>query len=161
MGYRNYISRIHKLEYTKCKLSGLESLRDKTEDLHEIGKYYDSPDLEIIDNVSDEDEEYMVITRDSLLAIIKDYSDRHLKFLKSLKPMDELSEESVYDNRNSAERFVQNQIRNWSDPEMLVYNLSSKDQLSSSFEVQYEVFDLIRVYKTFNEEKYYLVYRGS
>ena len=161
MGYRNYISRIHKLEYTKCKLSGLESLRDKTKDLHEIGKYYDAPDFEIIDDVSDEDEEYMVITRDSLLAIIKDYSDRHLEFLKSLKPMDELGGEGVYDNRNSIERFIQNQIRNWSEPEMLVYNLSRKDQLSSSFEVQYEVFDLIRIYKTFNEEKYYLVYRGS
>lgn len=160
MGYRNYIGQINKLEYTKSKLANLEYLREMTTDLHEIGKYFDAPSFDVIDDVSDEDEEYMVITRDSLLALIKNYSDRHLAYLKSLKPESELSKESVYDNSNSIERFVRNQIRSWSDPEMLVYNLKG-ESLSSSFEFQYEVFDLIRIYKTFNEDKYYLVYRGS
>lgn len=157
MGYRNYISQIDKIEYTKSKLSGLEDLREKTFDLHEIGKYYDSPKLEVIDDVGDEDEEYMIITKESLLLLIKDYSDRHLEYLKSLKPESELA---TYNKNRSVETFINKQIRNWSEPDMLVYNLKG-ESLSSSFEVQYEVFDLVRIYKTFDENKYYLVYRGS
>lgn len=107
--------------------------------------------------MSDEDEEYLIITKDPLLAIIKDYSDRHLEYLKSLKPENELN---TYDKHNSVETFINNQIRCWSEPDMLVYNLKG-ESLSSSFEVQYKVFDLIRIYKTFNDEDYYLVYRGS
>ncbi len=159
MGYRNYIARINKEDYVKSRLIDDEEYRhDKTEDLHEIGKYYDSPeeDWEVIDDFSGEEDEYVVITLESLKSIIKQYANNHLTYLKKL------DEENEFGEVVTSKNYVEGQIRQWSQAESLVYNIDcSDDELVNSWSYEYTIFDLVRIYKTFDSENYYLIYRGG
>lgn len=168
VGYRNYIGRIKKDDLTKLMLKmSYELKREATEELYEIGKYYSRPDdgFEIIYDLSDTDTEYMIITRDSLKAIIKQYSEMHLDYLKSLiKTDDELTNEEKAKKElgylDTPKRYIEKKISEWKRPGRLVYDLGTGNRLVKSWAIEYEVFELVKIYKEFDEEKYHMVYRG-
>lgn len=169
MGYRNYISRIKKSDLPKLSLlDDYDFRRDMTEELHEIGKYYDHPDdeWEELYDFGDDDTEYKIITKKSLKAIIKQYEQSHLKYLQDLiKPDEELTEDDKmkieFGYRDTPHKYVQKKIMEWERADSLVYDINdNSDRLVKSWAMEYEIFELIRIYKSFDEEKYYLVYEG-
>jgi hypothetical protein len=168
MGYRNYIGRIKKNDITKLMLTMNREFRDEaTEELYEIGKYYSSPEngFEVICDLSDTDVEYKVITKNSLRAIIKQFSQFHLDFLKSLtKTDDELTIEEKADKElgylKNIKEYIQEQIYSWEKPEALIYDLDDPNRLVKSWNYQYAVIELVKIYKEFDDEEYSLVFMG-
>ena len=154
MGYRNYLYKINKQNYVEGKLRYDYDDNIVTE-LYEIGKYVDSKLVEklIVIFPSPDDEEFQVIDIESIPEIITYYSNRHLNFLNSLK--DGTSEQFTL------ESYIYSQIRRWSSPKDFIYNVD-KNMVSivNSWEFQYEIFDLLRIYKTFNVEHDYLLWVG-
>ena len=154
MGYRNYLYKINKQNYVEGKLRYDYDDNIVTE-LYEIGKYVDSKLVEklIVIFPSPDDEEFQVIDIESIPEIITYYSNRHLNFLNSLK--DGTSEQFTL------ESYIDSQIRRWSSPKDFIYNVD-KNMVSivNSWEFQYEIFDLLRIYKTFNVEHDYLLWVG-
>ena len=167
MGYRTYICQIKKEDYDEEKIkNNYDYLREKTEELHELGKYYNANDFEgfeIVHNLGDDDREYYVITRDSLLAIIKDYHNKTLSYYKSI--FTQQKEADHYRDPELPIDCVEKKLREWGDDSfkygLYPYNLKLNDPcIVNSWSFEYAIFELVRVYKTFNPETHYMVYRG-
>lgn len=162
MGYRNYLGRIKKSKYDKSKMKDWEYRNKNIEEFYELGKHIDQ---DLVDNLiyikkfNSEDCEYSIIDVESIPKIVAFYAQKHLDFLKKLLVEKPVDEKYLYPIAN-AEDFVKNQIENWETPKYL-YNLQ-KDQenIVSSWEYQYLIFELVRIYKTFDAEKCYLTWTG-
>lgn len=173
MGYRNYICTIDKTDYTKLRLLNEQTeefedfKHEKTNRLFEIGKYYNRPEgFEIIDDLSDGDTEYVVITKNSLLAIIKDHARRHLDFLNDLVYEKDLTDEDKefrqLDGKKTVEQYIELEKRKWSEPEIYIYNTCpDSDVIVTSWAFQYEVFELLRIFKSIDDENNYVVFSGG
>lgn len=145
-----------------------EYRREKVEELYEIGKNYDSyPEgFDIIHDLSHEDGELIVVSHDSILAIVRDFAQKHLDYLKKMiTPYEELSEIDKINkdlgHLDSAEDFVKRQINQFKEPELMVYDADlNSPNLVKSWNYQFELFEILRIYKTFDTEKYYVMYYG-
>jgi hypothetical protein len=170
VGYRNHISRIEKKELPKLSLlDDHEYQREVTEDLYEIGKYYEHPDedWEELYNFDSEDTEYKIITKESLKAIIRQFAKWHLEYLQGLvKSEENLTSTEKHERergiRDTPLTYVQKKLMEWEMAESVVYDIDDDSHnIVHSWSYEYIVFELIHIYKTFDDEKYYLVYRGS
>lgn len=180
LGYRNYIGKISREDLTKLLLihekpdseEKFEMMwdfqRNVIDEMHEIGKYYDTPDdgFEVVHDLSDEDTELKIITHDSIKAIIRQYAQKHLDYLKDLmKPEEEMTEEEKFERKHgykdTLKKHIESQIRQWERPEDLVYDIDlDSDRLVKSWNFQYELFELLHIYKSFDRENDYVVYTG-
>ena len=156
MGYRNYLCRIKKLDYVEGK-SYFDYEDNIITELYELGKDVDNDLVEGLIVVSsfdeDKDIEFKIIDIESIPKIVSYYAKKHLNFLKSLK--DGTSE------RYNFESYIDSQIRSWSEPRIFIYDdFKGREKLVSSWDYQYEIFDLIRIYKTFNSENNLLIWTG-
>lgn len=155
MGYRNYLYKIKKSDYVDGRQEW-DYEDGLIEELYELGKYVDSEirdGLIILSEAESVDGEFDVIDIESIPHIISHYSKKQLNFLNSLK--DGTSHQYDF------ESYIDDQIRKWSHPDDFIYDLNKeKENIVNSWEFQYEIFDLIRIYKTFDSEKYYLLWVG-
>ena len=165
MGYRNYFSRILKTDLQIFALSqDYEFRREKTQRLYELGKYIDPRILIVVKDVSDwseEETEYKAIELDSIKNVVKVYSDLHIHFLTKVSEKGKNEEETSLEDIPTPAQFVEEQINHWCKAEKLVYN-DEKDQeeIVRSWEYQYEIFEMLRIYKTFDSENHYLIWEG-
>lgn len=154
MGYRNYLCLLKKEDFKEGK--SYFEYGDELKTLHELGKYVEGELIDkftVIYNLDDEDTEFKIIDIESVLHIIEHYSKKQLSFLQSVKN----GENQLFD----AQKLLDNQIREWATPQALIFNIDKKDDsLVNSWSFQYVIFDLIRIYKTFDVEKHYLVWTG-
>ena len=167
MGYRNYFGRILKSDFDKEKLKDIEYRYEHTERLFELGKdvNYDFEIKKFFD-YNDYDTEYAIIELNTILQFVEDYRKRYVKYLeRMIKPEEELSEDDKYILKydgNTLKGFIDSEIRNWKNAESLVYNIKKDDEtIVKSWSYNYEIFELLRIYKTFDEENYYLVWIGG
>lgn len=138
------------------------------EELHEIGKYYEAPDdgFKVTHDLSDEDTEFKVITHESIKAIIRQYAAKHLEYLKKCAVMDkDLDERGLYEREHGymdgAQQYVEKQIREWEKAEILLYDIDlDNPRLVKSWSYQFELFELLRIYKTFDRENDVVIYEG-
>lgn len=178
MGYRNYFSKLKKADYDRAKLEkrDYDYHRSNIIELFELGKDVDREvvdSFKVIENYNDEDTELIVIEPSAILNVVEHYSKKHLKFLKGLlgEYDDTFSEWEKVDleyrkeeNQGicTAEKFVKDQIYRWSEAETRVYNDNLKrDNIVESWEYQYEIFELLRIYKSFDFKTCYLVWEGK
>ena len=155
MGYRNYLEKISKSDYVEG-----QSFWDYDDDiiieLHGLGKYIDSElvdDLITISSSDDGDGEFKIIDIESIPKIVSHYAKKHLDFLKTL-------DKGITKHFNF-ESYIKKQIIQWSRPERFVYNIDkNSDKIVRSWEFQYEIFNLIYIYKTFDVEKNFLLWTG-
>ena len=153
MGYRNYISSIKKKDFVDCR-----QLWDYDDgvitNLYELGKYIDNEVREGLITIGESDSddgEFCIIDIESIPVIISHFSKKHINFLNSVK--------SGESRQFTLESYIDDQIRQWSRPESFIYNINKDyDALVNSWEYQYEIFDLIRIYKTFDVENNYLLW---
>jgi len=155
MGYRNYISMIKKEDFVEGQ-QWWNYNDDIIEELHELGKYVDMEvrdGLIVTSETFSEDGEFDIIDIESIPHVVSCYAKSFTKFLESLKD----GTNQIY----NYESYIEEQIRRWINADSLVYNIDkNKDKLVSSWEFQYEIFDLIRIYKTFDTENYHLLWLG-
>jgi hypothetical protein len=154
MGYRNYLCRIKK----EGLIEGKEyfDYDNEIENLHELGKYVDSEisdGLIVLKDLDDEETEFKIIDIESIPHIVSHYAKKTLKFLESV----DKGENQIFD----AEKMLKDAILEWNHPETFIYNIDKKDDsIVRSWSYQYAIFDLIRIYKSFDTEKYYLLWTG-
>lgn len=182
MGYRNYIGRMSKEAYLDNKDLTVKELCEKFEDkgdideydgekfyyfsgrdlptyeeLYELGKWCD---FEIEDfketfftKWEDGDCEFSVATKELLLAIIEHYRKRVEIGYK--EQLEKTPEELKVD--------INRKIREWGGDkwEMCPFNLDLENEtIVRSWLYEYAVFDLVRIYKTFDWENDVLIYSG-
>ena len=154
MGYRNYLYKIKKEDLVEDKSRW--DYDEEIQEIYEFGKYVDAElrdGLITIKDMDDEDCEFQIIDIESLVPIITHYASKFSTFLESLKD----NTNDVYNHQT----YIEEQITRWSKPDTYIYNLNkNKENLVNSWEYQYEIFDLIRIYKTFDTEKYHLLWLG-
>jgi hypothetical protein len=172
MGYRNYLSRIPKSVYEEIKdLSTAELCKKydgednyfsvfdipELEDIHELGKYCDFPidDLksDFFTKYKDSDCECSIAKKELLLALIEDYRVKVLSWYQNLK--DEPLDKHIIHTKTM--------INEWggSSWEIWPYDIDEKNKtIVSSWKYEYEVFELVRILKSFDWENDVLIYRG-
>jgi len=173
MGYRLYLGKISKDEHDKMQKMSYaylcEKYGDKGEDfvsvyqlvkeLHGFGKYYNvdtskyNPFFakkEIQDYFSN-DHDFWIVDKDFLLGIIE----------KERKEMAEWYKECESKTYEELLFQIKKLAKEWSGEYYLPYNLDlSKPHLVDSWQRDYAIFDLIRIYKSFDFENNLLVYYG-
>ena len=156
MGYRNYLSRISKSDYVEGK-PYFDYKDNILTELYELGKDVDNDLVEglIVISSFDEDEEteFKIIDIESIPKIVSFYSKKHLKFLNSIK--------DGTNERSDPKTYIDSQIRMWSEPEIFIYDIyKGRENMVSSWEYQYVIFELINIYKRFDSENNLLIWTG-
>lgn len=175
MGYRNYLSKVRKEVYLEVKDLTIDELTEKYgkgddddryftprelptfKELHELGKYCDFPidDLksEFFTKFSDSDCEFSVATKELFLAIIEDYRLNTLNWYTS--QLDEPYEKLIENNKRMISEWGGDGLK------MTPYDLSNNsDNIVSSWKYEYAVFELVRLFKSFDWENDVLIYNG-
>ena len=170
MGYRLYIGKVDKAEHDKMQKMSVTYLKEKygddecvsvydlAKELYNFGKYYEvdtknynhffaSPELQ--EYFSDYD--FWIVDKEFLLGIIeKERANIEQWYTENKeKPLEELV--AIQESRR----------REWSTEFCLPYSLDlEKPEVVSSWQREYVLFELVRIYKTFDWEKDLLVYYG-
>ncbi len=162
MGYRNYLYKIKKTKFDYKKIEKYGRYREKYFiNLYELGKDVDDElikNLIYIEKYDDCGTEFSIIDIESIPIICSNYARKHLIFLKRL--IDEKHDKSFWYIKNPDD-YVKDEIIKWENPESFIYNKNKTDnKIVESWEFQYEIFELLHIYKTFDDKKYYLIWQG-
>lgn len=187
MGYRNYIACIKHDEYEKIKNFTKEELYkykeedledghvgvyDVGEELYEFGKYcefgeknkfFESVFLnEELQKEMEDEHEFFIVKKEFLAHIIQYYSDRVKSFYQDL--MEGITNEQVTfkeipgDKANKLFEHIQGNAIEWR--EKGPYNLEKGNEITNSWKYEYSIFELIRIYKSFDWENDKMIYYG-
>jgi hypothetical protein len=112
-----------------------------------------------------EDFEPFVIGKEGLVCAIEDMRN---KIIANMEDALTSKPRHSWDPEDSGERcrmYIQDRLDEWSKFKELgnlynVYNLGSKDNIASSWLYEFEIFDLVRIYKTFNWENDVMLFYG-
>lgn len=181
MGYRLYLGKVDKEEHDKMqrmsypylcekygdvyskpeeKFDGNVSVYELVKELHGFGKYYDVDTTKYNTFFANkdvqahfEDNDFWIVDREFLLGIIE----------KERKAMADWYEECKGKTHEELIHQAESNASEWrGDFGVCPYNLDlGKPHLVDSWKRDYAIFDLIRIYKTFDFENNVLVYYGK
>lgn len=177
MGYRLYLGEVSKKEHKKMQAMSYADLCKKYGEFHangdmivgvyelvkmiyEFGKYYDPPRTKKIHFFTNKENREVFDEYDFWIV--------SKKFLKNIIEEERKFIEEWYSKKaEEREEVLRQQQREmateWGAGEWIKspYNLDiNKSELVSSWKREYQVFDLVRIYKTFDFEKNFLIYYG-
>jgi hypothetical protein len=180
MGYRNYIGYISKKEYNVIKDFTYEELCKHYDtdyvrphivtEIYEFGKYCDHLEFlrddfftnkETNEYFNNDDYEFFKTDKSCLKYWIEHYNENVKKYY-----LDLLDGIDVYgDVKNISEEKVRklvNHVNSMSSEWncLTPYDLENGDAVTKAWKYEYEIFELVRIYKTFNFKKNILVYYG-
>ncbi len=183
MGYRTYIASIPRREYdhimhfTKEELCAYKKVDDgyvgvydiATTKLYEFGKYTEFDNSKFFKPFfSDErlqsemcsDSDFYVVEKDYLKHIIEHYNEKVKAFYKEL--LSGITEDNVNSIPQSKAAEFYNHIRSNSNEwlHLTPFDLDSGDEVSTSWKYEYSIFELVRIYKSFDWESNLMVYYG-
>lgn len=173
MGYRNYIGKVKKEKYDE--LSSLSNKQivelydsygdslyfnvkeiTELEEIHEFGKYCEFDIKKHTKRffkdkmVFEDDEEFYIASPKFLECVIKDYHNNIINYYNKI--MDESDEQKNI--------YFKSKISEWSS--LKPYNLDlNNDVIVDSWKYEYVIFELVRIYKSFDWDNYLLIYYGS
>jgi hypothetical protein len=187
MGYRNYIGSLPKSEYEKIKnftkdelykhknvnakddSIGVYDITDK--ELYEFGKYCEFKtkgmfkpvflDEELQEEFTDESEFY-IVGKKFLKAVIENYTEKVKKIYVDL--LDGITNEHVTFKEIPADKalklfeHVHGNSFEWL--QVTPYNLDSGDAITTSWKYEYSIFELVKIYKTFDWKNNIMIYYG-
>lgn len=177
MGYRNYLGRMPKDVYDGVRDLSERDLKDlfgcpqddyfnprkhiQLEELHELGKYCEFPGIDMVKKPLfdkamswDTDEEYYVGGKSLIEYFIENYRESvHTYYEELFSSMD--------DNLNEVKFFFERRIDDWEGKYTKPYNLNTDSSaIVSSWLYEYAVFELVRIYKSFDYDNYVVTYTG-
>lgn len=177
MGYRNYFYSLPKEEYLKIKDMTIQELSkefsgEEDEDyfnwhdlekkglkeLYEFGKDCDfktkGNTQRFFSEFEDEDCEFLLAKKEMFIHCIENYRQKVSNYYRGL--MDKTEKEMK-------QHFAAKQ-RDWGGgvmSGMVPYNIDEEEEcLVNSWEYEYVIFELVRIFKTFDFEKNVLIYAG-
>lgn len=189
MGYRTYIGLIDKKEYDKISNFSIEQLKkykakkhkekynkDKTsvmsydlvKEIHGMGKYcnfdFCKKDFFLNEKTNKyitSDGEFFIIGPEGLESVINEYKKDIHEYYQKLRKQDE--KDIMLRRVQSVESFLDEKIDLWSGKynELLPIDMNKeKEEISQSWNKEYIIFELVRLYKTIDFNKHILVYYG-
>lgn len=154
MSYRNYIGQLPKnYIYNREDDSHPRDIKG-FKNIYELGKQCDFDTYEYstkFENFENNDEEFIIVNKEFLLSLIDEYRKNVVNYYTKLS-----NNEIV---RKTKEDHIQDRIVKWSSL-LKPYDLSDKEHITDSWEYEYSVFELVRIYKTFDWDNYLLIYLG-
>ncbi len=188
MGYRNYIARIKKDEYEKIKNftkdelyayksedinDGYIGVYDVSEEkaLYELGKYCEFGEKKFFKPVFlneqlqadfQEEHDFFIVGKDFLKHIIEHYNEKVKNFYKEL--IKDITNEQVSFKEIPQEvsmklfHHIHGNSMEWI--QMTPYDLDNGDEVTTSWKYEYAIFELVRIYKTFDWENDIMIYYG-
>lgn len=179
MGYRVRLGKVpkeYKEKFAECKTEEqaqalANSLSDTRQslyapffhtELHELGKYIDHKtpgEYEPFYNFELEEEEFYVLTKDGLIAIINGYREIVLSIYKN-----DLESLNTLSNLAELQGNLERKVREWDIqfdwcPITGMFDKESND-ITRSWMFEYAIFNLLHIYRTFDWENDYLIYSG-
>lgn len=188
MGYRNYIGKLPKEKWEKIKDLNEKELKtfinsgDDEEylgkrdigvvELYELGKYCDYDYKEFLGEFftdkdtnylfhNEDTEFYLVKDKQFLANIIHDYNQKVMEYYeKMLKNYDRqnisnLTQSEIFEGFEHLRSMYFEWMHNF------VYDLEVPDKITSSWKYEYAIFELIRIYKSFDWENDVMIYYGG
>lgn len=181
MGYRNYLGKFSKAKYENYKDLSEEELINKLnttfisripgyKEVCELGKYndFDPSLLKPFFSFKLEDEECYIASKEFLKSIIEYYSNEVYKsYEKTYELYVKLSNNEILDPQDIGDLLLAGRSKcfEWKSANHRPYYLDEtnkyvQDKIVRSWKYEYAVFELARIYKTFNWEKDLLIYSG-
>lgn len=176
MGYRHNIATIEKKVYEQIKDLTAEELKAFfnesdyvpmdcfAKNIFELGKYYNDEFLktfrtEVFSNEEVNvhfraDTDLYLISKEGFLAIIDSFREKVLNYYQDV--MNHADHKIMgYNSAPSPEQFIQEKIRTWGENctqlKLYPYNLTENNEdIVSSWEYEYAIFELVRIYKSIN-----------
>ncbi len=155
------------------------SMHDFIKEIYELGKYCQF-DLDsftsdfftesLTTKYFNSDKELFILSKEGFEQIIKSYADRTTRYYEKLaKPF--ISQDGSYDilplSDTKAEKeiiaiieCIRNKVRAWAGYGD-AYDLTAREEITTSWDIEYAIFELIRIYKSFDWDKDFLIYYGS
>jgi len=174
MGYRNYLGKVKKSKHDELGSLTNDQLVNLYGDVENNGDYVDVK--EITDHVKlyelgkycdfditkttkrffkeklpyEDDCEFIIASKEFLESIIEDYKKYIINFYTNIQNNSE----------EKKEYYFKNKITEWVT--LNPYNLDlDNDTIVDSWKYEYAIFELVRIYKTFDWKNYLLIYSGG
>lgn len=188
MGYRNYIAPLKKEEYNKIKNFTKKKLYeykkiDMKDDcvsvydipekaIYELGKYVEFGDEKFFKPVfknkklqkeMTEEYDFFIVGKDFLKHIIEHYAEKVKKIYT------ELLTEGVTNEQITFKEIPQEKALAWFNHirgnsvewlQLTPYNLDSGEEVTTSWKYEYSIFELVRIYKSFDWKNNLMIYYG-
>jgi hypothetical protein len=165
--------------YNKGEEENHVSHSDIVDEIYEFGKYCD---FEIDDFKTplfkkkkthdhiNEDCELVVLSKEGLAKIIENYRNKNIEYYKSMyKPFEDKDERFKFgqfitltdEQKEAIEKIRYLLISKFNEWTMKApYNLENGDEVTDSWSYEYSIFELVRIYKTFDWKNKILIYYG-
>lgn len=184
MGYRNYIGSISKREYNKIKklpkeefykLRGVDPEDDYigpyniVKDIYEFGKYCDFPlkgltkkfftDKAFHDDMNN-DGELVLVDKRFMEMVIKHYHEKIKAYYADMLDGIDMDDKTTWTPEKFTKLFqhVRSMSIEWR--QLTPYDLENGDSVTTSWKYEYELFELVRIYKSFDWKKNVMAYYG-
>ena len=189
MGYRNYIGRLDKKEHLKIKDYSLEELythkglkyEDYPDDVYigvydvsqevifEFGNYCNEPPKECMSPVFtnkdtqeyfNEDHEFYIVDKEFIKWKIEEYNKTVVSLYEKLIPDLEKSIDPIPDEETISKWYCHLRSMSIEWRMLTPFNLDEGDEVTTSWKFEYLIFELVRIYKTFDWENNIMIYYG-
>ena len=144
------------------------------EEVIECGKYFDSPTAEKIKedsiNLSNEDGEFNIVKPEGLLIAAKYYRDKTVDYYKKVIRSTYMTDEEIkasedfYGERPNIESIFRTKINDLINgglfPDERKNQIKGERALLYTWDYEFDLFNLIHLYKTIDWDKYYLIWQG-
>lgn len=188
MGYRNYLYTIPKKNVKRVRKLNLKEIKEKYGDkeddgyvdyenvlkdmkcIFEYGKLYWDDTIERIHNTGErlfldgevqenfEDLDIYLVGKEALKVTIEIYENKIKNMYKNLLNNDDLKDSEV---RSKLESHIAEYSNWWNRSYVGLLNLDESDEcICNSWLYEHQIFELVRLYKTIDFEKYDLVFLG-
>lgn len=177
MGYRNYLGIISKREFNKIKKLSKEELYklrgiDLEDDYigpYEFGKYCDFPMKGLtkkfftnkdFHNDMNNDGEFVLIDKRFIEMTIKHYHGKIKSYYTEMLEGIDMDDKTTWTPEKFATLFYHVRSMSIEWRQLTPYDLENGEEITTSWKYEYEIFELIRIYKSFNWKKNVMAYYG-
>jgi len=125
--------------------------------IHPGGPFFKNKDTQKYYN---SDHEIMIIEKDFVKNVIEHYTNKVKNYYKELLKDIDIKNKDTFTQDNFYKLWEHINSFNSEWNMLTPYDLEKGDEVTNSWKFEYEIFELIRIYKHFNYKKNLLVYYG-
>jgi hypothetical protein len=178
MGFRHKLGILEKTKFDRIKDTTIEeydkghkAIYEITKEVYELGKYFNREFLdefispvysnkEVHDSAND-DNDFFLLSNEGIVRLIEYHRERVFNYYSSVKP--EASD--LFDEHDSYKQAIDKKVRQWGETctkyKLYPYNLSLESEcLVSAWDYEYQVFELVRIYKSIDWDNQLVTLNG-
>ena len=130
-----------------CDLSFLKQVKKEIFDRPATNKYFN------------DDNEFYIIGKEGLALIIEHYRQKVVSYYEKILTPDE--KDLRFNWHTTPQQHIERQLEEWKSQYVKPYNLDlDKPAVVSSWQFEYGIFELVRLYKTIDDDKFEICITG-